>query len=639
MGTRIATVAVIFAIALVGAATASADSFTVTKTADTNGVCVIGNCSLREAVKAANANDEDDVIQLPAGQYTLTGIAGEDAAESGDLDVADANDELLIDAMGGTPGETIISGGGIDRVFDILQFAHLELRDVKLVGGGPAGDGGAIRNFDGELLIRSSILEGNVTGGDGGAIYSAGENRPRVTIEASALIGNFASSDGGAIATQDESRLVVINSSMSGNEAVGSRGGAIYNQGFATATIVDSMVSGNRSFLDGGGIGTQNDSSLTMVRSTIVDNRATTEEGGGIWAQNSSTVAIVDSTLTGNRSLDADDVDDGGGAIWAQNDVVLTISGSTVSGNLAQRHGGGIYVRNFVWLTMQNSTVVGNAAAQRGGAIYAENSPIVQIDSSTIAGNSAAAGGGVFDETVSSTSPFRLRSTIVATNTAAGSPNDCDGAVAGGVYASFSFNLDSTGTCDFNATADISNGFAGLGPLAFNGGTTQTMALQPGSQAIDTASTACPGFDQRGAPRAQGSACDIGAFESSPLPTPPPAPDTTAPDARLLGKKTQKLGKRVVVRVQCRGGEACIVKASGSLRIKGSGKALPLKSSKRATIAPGATRTLSLPVPKKTRARAVAALLTGKKVQALIRVRVADAAGNERLLKRTLRLT
>ncbi|MGZ5331674.1 MAG: choice-of-anchor Q domain-containing protein, partial [Solirubrobacterales bacterium] len=48
-----------------------------------------------------------------------------------------------------------------------------------------------------------------------------------------------------------------------------------------------------------------------------------------------------------------------------------------------------------------------------------------------------------------------------------------------------------------------------LGPLASNGGPTQTHALLKGSPAINTGQ-GCPGFDQRGGPR---KACDIGAYE------------------------------------------------------------------------------------------------------------------------------
>jgi hypothetical protein len=51
-----------------------------------------------------------------------------------------------------------------------------------------------------------------------------------------------------------------------------------------------------------------------------------------------------------------------------------------------------------------------------------------------------------------------------------------------------------------------------LGPLADNGGPTETQALLPGSPAIDTADNAvCPATDQRGVPR--DATCDVGAYE------------------------------------------------------------------------------------------------------------------------------
>ena len=53
-----------------------------------------------------------------------------------------------------------------------------------------------------------------------------------------------------------------------------------------------------------------------------------------------------------------------------------------------------------------------------------------------------------------------------------------------------------------------------LGPLADNGGPTLTMALLPGSPAIDAGNTSlAPATDQRGFPRPAGLAADFGAFE------------------------------------------------------------------------------------------------------------------------------
>ncbi|NIM52595.1 MAG: CSLREA domain-containing protein, partial [Gemmatimonadales bacterium] len=83
-----------------------------------------GDCSLREAITAANtdavvdtctAGSGTDTITVPAGTYTLS-IAGtgEDAAATGDLDVTD---DLTINGAGAD--STIIDGGGIDRVLHV----------------------------------------------------------------------------------------------------------------------------------------------------------------------------------------------------------------------------------------------------------------------------------------------------------------------------------------------------------------------------------------------------------------------------------------------------------------------------------------------------------------------------------------
>jgi hypothetical protein len=56
-----------------------------------------------------------------------------------------------------------------------------------------------------------------------------------------------------------------------------------------------------------------------------------------------------------------------------------------------------------------------------------------------------------------------------------------------------------------------------LGLLADNGGPTWTMALAPGSPAIDLGNAqGAPPSDQRGVPRPSGSGVDIGAFEFTP---------------------------------------------------------------------------------------------------------------------------
>jgi hypothetical protein len=233
------------------------------------------------------------------------------------------------------------------------------------------------------------------------------------------------------------------------------------------------------------------------------------------------------------------------------NIIGLTLSGSTSSGD------GGAVINNGA-LTVVNSTLSGNTAAADGGAISTTAlATTLMLINTTISGNSAGgSGGGVIVLGGTATS---INSTI--TNNFADSDNNSLGD-GGGIRAnagttilkntlvSGNFNEDGatdaaddiSGTIDPSSSFNLIGGSAGLGPLADNGGTTQTHALLPGSAAIeagDNANLPADSFDldgdlntaetlpvdQRGAnfPRVADSAdadiiqtVDIGAYEAHP---------------------------------------------------------------------------------------------------------------------------
>jgi len=103
-----------------------------------------------------------------------------------------------------------------------------------------------------------------------------------------------------------------------------------------------------------------------------------------------------------------------------------------------------------------------------------------------------------------------LSQSIVANNTG----GDCD---LPSPLTDNGYNLDSDGTCGLTmANHDLPNTNPQLGPLADNGGPTQTLALLPGSSANDTIPSArCPSTDQRGVSRPDNgeTTCDMGAYE------------------------------------------------------------------------------------------------------------------------------
>ena len=105
---------------------AQAATFTVTKTADTRDGSCNADCSLREAIDAANAAPDADEIVLPGGSYQLT-ISGtnEDLNANGDLDIL--GDVALRGAGAAT---TQIRQWGEERVLDV----HGSATDLAITG-------------------------------------------------------------------------------------------------------------------------------------------------------------------------------------------------------------------------------------------------------------------------------------------------------------------------------------------------------------------------------------------------------------------------------------------------------------------------------------------------------------------------
>ena len=127
---------------------------------------------------------------------------------------------------------------------------------------------------------------------------------------------------------------------------------------------------------------------------------------------------------------------------------------------------------------------------------------------STVSNDSADFGGGIEDDQ----GDLTMAGTIVANNP---SGSDCFLQLPIGTFTDDGDNLDDDGTCHLTAGTDLSDTAAGLDPsgLQDNGGPTQTIALEPGSVAIDHVSDGvlCPAADQRGAAT---TPCDIGAYDS-----------------------------------------------------------------------------------------------------------------------------
>jgi hypothetical protein len=311
--------------------------------------------------------------------------------------------------------------------------------------------------------------------------------------------------------------VVISGLSIEKGSALGN-GNAIANAGTLTLTHSTVSGSGSNQFSGNSGGGIANAGILTLHHSTV-SNNSVDHLGGGIY-NISGTVTVVDSTVSDNLSGGSEE--GGGGGIYNDSGTIKVVH-STISGNTATNGlGGGAGIWNGGAATVANSTVAGNVEFNRTGSFSGGgigNAGTLTLINTTVTGNSANdTGGGLFNVGTS----FTIKSTLLASNDSAG---NCD--FSAGTVTSLGYNVSDDGTCSSFLTAgsdenNVTPG-AGLDPkgLEMNGGPTQTIALLPGSPAVDHIPVAdCTDAhdnrvitDQRGVKRPQGPACDVGAFE------------------------------------------------------------------------------------------------------------------------------
>jgi CSLREA domain-containing protein len=485
------------------AAAAEAATFTVTKTNDTaDGTCN-ADCSLREAVIAANALAGEDTINLPSDTLNLT-IPGraEAAAATGDLDITD--DVIITGDSFSTPN---IDANQIDRIFDITAGVNVELSNLVLKNGlahqAVSGFGGAILNL-GNLSITNCTFSNNTgaetTGsaaasGYGGAIYSAAPGVV-VLIDSSQFTSNIAVKNTGSGASHGFGGALYVsevgtieNSAFTMNTAVQNSGtgdgsgygGALFHSADALGSIDNSTFSSNVGVESTGntpsgfggalylgsaaGVASITDSEFTNNRATIHNGSGSgSGYGGGVFTTSAITT-FTDSTISGNTAKSGSGAGSGfGGGIYYSS-TIATFSRLNIDSNVALEYdgstsssgfGGGIF-SSASSATLANSAVTNNVAKQGmhdgsafGGGIYASSA--LSLQNVTVSGNTgynftgsgvaAAYGGGIFQ---AGGDPTTYEQATIASNT--GIVDGGSGTVSafgGGFYNSGALTITNT---------------------------------------------------------------------------------------------------------------------------------------------------------------------------------------------------
>lgn len=541
------------------------------------------DCTLREALEAANANSEDDTITFESS------LSGEVTLELGQLMASGAYDVSIIDDG---PNEVSISGdrgpegrdAGDTRILNIASFSgavsidgldlnggfvgngsgaaiavgvgsDLTVSNSTLTGGYAESAGGAIFSNGGQVVVNDSVISGNEAGGFGGGV-ALGDDRfggfgkygGSLEVIDTEVTGNTALLGGGLSAAATKYTTIEVTSSeISGNTATGGPGGGIAGLAYDTIEVADSQISGNDARA-GGGVALSGQagffrdlSEATFRQTTIADNAATDYGGGGMAIGgngNRDSVLIARSTISGNDAGEA-----AGGGIAFRGDIFgeIELSNSTISGNTAG-YGGGVSVdategdapddeaSTFAVpeggdgsLELGNATIADNAASEQGGGIYL--------------GFYGGEGG------TSSSSALPLPSTIVADNTAGGAANDLAEApeTDGGEFELTYSLVENPGSATLTqdpAGSSILGTDPQLGALADNGGPTLTHLPEPDSPVIDQGIDNETAREQRGLRRTidlapddnpQSDATDIGAVELQDEVPDPPGPGVPPP--------------------------------------------------------------------------------------------------------------
>ncbi|MEO7935650.1 MAG: choice-of-anchor Q domain-containing protein [Dokdonella sp.] len=413
-------------------------------------------------------------------------------------------------------GGATLSGGNMRRVARIdnpsnLTFTFNLLNATIANGSTPTGSGAglwkptggpwqavSIRIFNSRFSNNHAVTSAQDDGG--GAIYAVGANE--LSVVKTLMDGN-SGANGGAVYALGSKRVNFYDSELSSNMATG-MGGNPGNGGNAGAIGVDGA-----------------DRFVNLCRVRLLDNQSNAY-GAGLFTtvyDTTSFTRILDSTVQGNNSVGTSNAHTGG--VYLQGGP-FSIRGSTFRENQASGYGGlSIFDHQTATLIrasgdISNSTFVGNIARTGlGGAMNLRGSGGLLLQNVTIADNVAVCdvcfAAGIAN---SAGLAITMRNTVFQNNTAGNAYNPWAllFPVSGGNNVQWPQIRPGSGQQEQAVTTGATFANPQLLPIAANGGLTETMALAPGSAAVDTGSSMdAPLTDQRGQMRYAG--VDIGAYE------------------------------------------------------------------------------------------------------------------------------
>ncbi|MCC6547826.1 right-handed parallel beta-helix repeat-containing protein [Candidatus Sumerlaeota bacterium] len=246
----------------IGAREVDPEAYIVDTLVDENDGVAVGGVSLREATAAAPAGSTIQFASalLPSGSTPSVFQLMNNASIT-------ISKPMTIVGLGARVMS--VRAGLNSRIFELTHaVGTTKISGMTITGGNTGTSGGAMRVVGGgDLhLVDCSVSESDAHSSTGSGIYMTDSS---ATIERCAIINNGGSGTpaGGGIYSRD-SKLLVTNSTISGNEA-DSAGGGIYTVGGET-TVVNCTIVNNllEEGTDGAGIGTAD---ALSIGNTIIE--------------------------------------------------------------------------------------------------------------------------------------------------------------------------------------------------------------------------------------------------------------------------------------------------------------------------------------------------------------------------------
>lgn len=251
--------------AVLGAPALAVDINVDTAVDESDGSCMDGDCSLRDAIAVAASGDR---VVVPAGNYNLT--------------IGALEPTVSLSIVGAGAQSTIVDGGGNSSVF-AMDTAGLDVTIESLtVTNGQSGRGGGIAARNGTLTLRDCVVSNSSAFNGGGVSYDSGA----LIIERCAIIDNLADGNSGAGILASGADLTLLDSTVAGNSApaTGRVGGGVAV--FGQLLTRGSPPIGN----------------AIIRNSTIVDNDAE-DTGGGIYVPSGGGAFVeISNTVIANNA-------------------------------------------------------------------------------------------------------------------------------------------------------------------------------------------------------------------------------------------------------------------------------------------------------------------------------------------------